>query len=200
MSRTHARLATAVDALDAATTLALGFAQDPVWGAWAFPDPTDRVARLVEYWAPFVNAGLKYDGVWLTPGVGAVAVWVPPGQPDMDADDEAAAVSAVERLCGDRVPRMLQAFDLFESNHQTLGEPHWYLSLLATHPDHRGQGLGMALVAAPLDLVDQTHLPAYLESTNDANLARYGRAGFVERARFDLPEGPTVTTMWRTAR
>jgi hypothetical protein len=44
-------------------------------------------------------------------------------------------------------------------------------------------------------------MPAYLESSNPANLDRYRRLGFVERGEFSLPaDGPTVTTMWRTAR
>ncbi len=58
----------------------------------------------------------------------------------------------------------------------------------------------MSLVAEQLAVVDEQGLGAYLESTNDANLARYGRAGFVRFGAFDLAQGPTVTTMWRPAR
>jgi len=46
-----------------------------------------------------------------------------------------------------------------------------------------------------------THFPAYLESSNPKNLERYGRLGFEPLAEFSMPDGgPTVTTMWRTAR
>jgi hypothetical protein len=44
-------------------------------------------------------------------------------------------------------------------------------------------------------------MPAYLESTNPANLPRYERLGFVRVGAFTLPGGgPTVDTMWRAAR
>ena len=98
-----------------------------------------------------------------------------------------------------REPELLETYDRFATAHPH-DPPHWYLSLLATHPDHRGRGLGVALVQDHLDAVDDAHLPAYLESTNDQNLARYGRLGFERHGSFAAPDGPTVTTMWRAAR
>jgi GNAT superfamily N-acetyltransferase len=199
VSRTTARLATAAEADAVARTLALSFSTDPVWGSWAFPDPGDRVERLTRYWAPFVAAGLKYDGVWTTDDGGAVAIWVPPGVAEMDADDEAATATMLAEVCGARAAQFFETYDRFEGAHP-LEDPFWYLSLLATHPDHRGRGLGMAMVEDHLETVDAAHVPAYLESTNDGNLARYGRVGFAPYGSFDVPAGPTVTTMWRPAR
>jgi hypothetical protein len=40
-------------------------------------------------------------------------------------------------------------------------------------------------------------MPAYLESTNPANLKRYESVGFQERERLTMPSGAVVTTMWR---
>ena len=45
----------------------------------------------------------------------------------------------------------------------------WYLSLLGTHPDHRGHGFGMRLLAENLKVVDTERTPAFLESTNPIN-------------------------------
>jgi uncharacterized protein YdhG (YjbR/CyaY superfamily)/ribosomal protein S18 acetylase RimI-like enzyme len=193
------RLATEADVADVVGTLAAGFAADPVWGLWAFPDSTDRAGLLVDYWRPFVDAGLRYDGVFMTPHAEAVSVWIPPGVPEMDDENEAAFEAVVTRLLGDRAPLLHGAFEAFEAN-RPKDVPHWYLSLLATHPDHRGKGLGMRLVADVLARVDGTHLPAHLESTNPANEARYERAGFQRSGAFTIPSGPTVTTMWRPAR
>lgn len=198
MNKLEWRVARRSDASAAVRTLAAAFADDPVWGSWAFPDVPERAAKLKAYWPPYVDAALKYDGVFMTPGAEAVAVWVPPGVPEMDHEDEAALESMVLRLFGDRAPLLFGAYEAFEGN-RAKQPPHWYLSLLATHPDHRGKGLGMQLVAEVLARVDAEHLPAYLESTNPANEARYESAGFRPRDTFTIPQGPGVTTMWRAA-
>ena len=85
----------------------------------------------------------------------------------------------------------------FEAAHPS-EQPHYYLSLLGTHPEQRGHGLGMALLAENLERTDAEGLPAYLESSNLANNARYERLGFRQVGEFTTPGGErTVTTMWR---
>jgi len=196
MSRTGLRIGTPADVPYVAHVLALAFADDPVWGAWTFPAASDRVGPGERYWLPYVDAALKYDGIHLTADGGAVAIWVPPGVAEMDDEDEAATERMLAEVLPGRESQLLEAYERFEESHPR-EEPHWYLSLLATHPDHRGHGLGVALVAEHLATVDAAHVPAYLESTNDANLARYERLGFQRHGSFALPDGPTVTTMWR---
>jgi len=195
------RLAQTSDVDHVVATLAVSFADDPLWGEWAFPGPADRVPALSRHWAVFVRAGLKYDGVILSPGGEAVAVWIPPGVPEMDADDEALLASSTESVFGAAAPLAFDLYDRFAQARPTSPE-HWCLSLLATSPDHRGGGLGMRLVEDFLVRVDLQHQPAYLESTNPANLARYRRAGFQRHGSFSPPDRPgvstpAVTTMWR---
>jgi GNAT superfamily N-acetyltransferase len=188
-----------IDAVSA--TLALGFADDPVWGTWAFPDVPDRgrrVDRLRAFWRPFVAAAVAYEGLLTAPGCSAVALWVPPGVDEVDPANAAVAAEVVAEVCGDRAPLVEAGFAAFEDS-KPAGE-YWYLSLLATHPDHRGQGLGMALVGDQLARLDAQGAASYLESTNPVNLRRYERAGFVLHGAFDLPHGPTVDTMWRDPR
>jgi ribosomal protein S18 acetylase RimI-like enzyme len=97
----------------------------------------------------------------------------------------------------DRVVSLLGRFDAAHPR----AEPHHYLSLLGTHPDHRGAGHGMRLLADNLERIDSEGMPAYLESTNPANNHRYGRVGFEVMGSFEgyLP-GTAITTMWRPAR
>lgn len=179
-------------------TLALGFATDPVWGDWAFPgiDPVDRVPLQRSFWETAVRAAVRYDGIRMTPNAEAVAVWVPPGVAELNPEEEAAATEAVTRVCGAQAPAVLEAFSRFEAAMPAETE-HWYLSLLATHPDHRGQGLGMRLVGETLAECDAAGIPAYLESTNPVNLDRYRRAGFEVFGGFEVPDGPRVDQMWR---
>ena len=77
--------------------------------------------------------------------------------------------------------------------------PHFYLSLLATHPDHAGHGHGVGLVAANLAEMDagDPPAPAFLESSNPRNLARYERLGFRPTREVELIAGLTGTQMWR---
>jgi len=68
-------------------------------------------------------------------------------------------------------------------------------------PDHRGHGHGMRLLAETLERIDAEGHPAYLESTNPANNARYEGVGFEARGSFEgYTPGSAVTTMWRPAR
>ena len=95
---------------------------------------------------------------------------------------------------------MLTLLDRFDASHPR-DTPHYYLSLLGTHPDHRGQGKGMGLLAANLALIDKQGFPAYLESSNRDNDHRYERLGFVKVGEFAAPGGgPTVACMWRDRR
>ena len=192
------RLATPADQAQVVETLAFGFADDPVWGLWAMPSGSDRAALLTEYWQPFVRSAISYQGIWMTGAGEAVALWVPPGVPEFDDEGEAAFAEIVPRLCGDRASLVFEGFEMFERSRPT--EHHWYLSLLATHPDHRGHGWGMALVADRLAVLDEAGLAAYLESTNPGNIARYRRAGFEPIGSFTLPQGPNVDRMWRPGR
>jgi GNAT superfamily N-acetyltransferase len=100
-------------------------------------------------------------------------------------------------MMGDGAARVLDTFEHFEAAHPRESE-HFYLSLLGTHPDHRGKGIGMGLLAENLRRIDAEGTPAFLESSNPANDHRYERLGFVRCGAFELGEdGPVVTQMWR---
>jgi predicted GNAT family acetyltransferase len=59
----------------------------------------------------------------------------------------------------------------------------------------------MALLAENLRRIDEEGMPAYLESSNPANDARYERAGFRRTGEFTTPDDTrTVATMWREPR
>lgn len=57
-------------------------------------------------------------------------------------------------------------------------KPHLYLALLAIDPACQGQGFASALVRPMLQRLDETRLPAYLETQNLKNVAMYRRFGF----------------------
>jgi GNAT superfamily N-acetyltransferase len=197
---TSFRATTAADFPAVAETLGRAFENDPVWG-WAFEDPEIERKRdaLATVFGFLAEAALDHGWVRATDGVEAVALWIPPGKPEMSPADEARFPEVVAAACNPtsarRVADLMEAFD---RNHPH-GPPHFYLSLLATHPDHAGNGLGMALVADNLAEIDAAGSPAFLESTNPANIPRYERAGFRPDREAELLDGFGVTQMWRRA-
>jgi GNAT superfamily N-acetyltransferase len=176
--------------------LSLAFYNDPVW-AWAFPDPAHRIEHYRSWWGLFVQTALPRGSIWMTEDGGAAALWVPPGEPELSEEAEARVEPMLRELLGahaDAVLVLLERFDACHPNHA----PHHYLSLLGTHPDHRGQGKGMALPRENLERIDEGALPAYLESTNPVNHRRYEGVGFVAVDEFSAPDGgPSVACMWR---
>jgi GNAT superfamily N-acetyltransferase len=90
--------------------------------------------------------------------------------------------------------------ELFDAAHPH-EEPHHYLTLLGTDPAQRGRGLGLALLATTLALVDEAGTAAYLEASNPANVPLSERSAFAPESSFRLgDDGPEVVTMWRPAR
>jgi GNAT superfamily N-acetyltransferase len=128
----------------------------------------------------------------------AVALWIPPGGTELSDELDAACRALVTAsLEPGAAARMFELWDRFEANHPR-DVPHAYLSLLATHADHRGKGAGQRLLAENLERWDAVGVPAYLESTNPGNDHRYERAGFRRIGGFTavLDDAP-VSTMWR---
>ena len=81
-----------------------------------------------------------------------------------------------------------------------LDEPHWYLAVIGVDAAHQGRGLGSKLMKDALERCDHEGLPAYLESTNPANLTLYERHGFRAAGEIRIGDGPIVTPMLRPAR
>ena len=186
------------DMVAATETITLAFATDPVWSR-AFARRDGRPDHLPAFWRLWLDGARRYDWVWMTDGAEAVSVWIPPGGTDLSADQEAAFERLAEDALGpDGAAYLEGVMACFEAAHPREA-PHYYLSLLGTHPAYRGRGIGMALLEDNLGRIDALEAPAYLESSNPANDHRYERLGFVRRGQFTLPEqGPVVTTMWRT--
>ncbi len=179
------RVVTEAQADEVTELLALAFHDDPTWG-WAFPDADRRLEHHRIWWSLFVDSAVPHGRVWMTRDGGAAAVWVPPGEPELGAEAEARVEPLLRDLLGSHADDVLALLERFDHHHPH-DRPHYYLSLLGTHPDHRGQGKGMGLLAANLAQIDELEMPAYLESSNRANDHRYARHGFVEVAEFAAP-------------
>jgi ribosomal protein S18 acetylase RimI-like enzyme len=112
-------------------------------------------------------------------------------------EQEAAYERLIGELAGPRAAEVMELDERFEAVHPH-ERPHYYLPLLGTHPDHRGRGLGMRLLAHNLAQFDAEGVPTYLESTDSANDHRYEGLGFVKVGEIPTPDGShTAALMWR---
>jgi len=193
------RRASAADTDTVTAIITLAFARDPLW-AHAMARPDRGTAHHAEFWRLSIEGALRYPWTWLTSGGEATSIWIPPGGTEMTPEQEQRLAELASERLGPSAGAYLELVSRFDAAHPR-AEPHYYLSLLGTHPDHRGKGIGMRLLAHDLELIDAEHVPAYLESSNPANNHRYASAGFEPHGEFGYPGGgPVVTTMWRPAR
>ncbi len=118
----------------------------------------------------------------------------------MGVSDIAKQAPSAIRLFGTRLPVALRALDETDKVHPS--EPHWYLALLGTDPDHQGKGYGTAAISPVLDICDRDGTPAYLESSKEQNVPFYERHGFEVTSTLDLSKGkgPRLWLMWREPR
>jgi GNAT superfamily N-acetyltransferase len=194
-----ARRATEADVDLVTDVVTLAFAHDPLWSrALARPDGSRGHER--GFWRMLVAGCLGSDWTWIAGSGQAVSVWITPGGNEMtEAQAARLAQLALDELGAEGAASHRQLLERFEEARPPV--PHYYLSILGTHPAHRGKGVGMRLLGHDLALVDAAHQPAYLESTNPANLSHYRGVGFEPLGSFTFPGGgPVVTTMWRPAR
>lgn len=187
--------AAAGEALQVVDVIAEAFLHDPTW-SWAFPNPEARR----RWWEVSVEGALRYPWVLRTGGYEAVSVWIPPDGTELSPDQEERVPEILRELIATREPEVMELLRRFGDAHPR-HEPHYYLSLLATADEHRGRGLGVALLAENLARIDSEGRPAYLESSNPANNHRYEKLGFAAVVTFQAPGGgPIVTGMWRRGR
>lgn len=192
MVQEEVRLAREADLDRVIDTLWLAFGEDPLWH-WVFPEHVE----LEPWWRLLIGSAMRHGWVWILGDFASASVWIPPGRDELTRGEEDGLQGLFDGLLGARAGDAMKLLERFDASHPR-DTPHYYLSILGTHPAHRGQGLGMSLLAHNLRLIDEEGMPAYLESTNPANDRRYEGVGFERVGEFSTPDGQhTVSTMWR---
>jgi ribosomal protein S18 acetylase RimI-like enzyme len=191
------RKATLADAPRLAQALASAFQDDPVI-AWIFPDERRR-RRVLPAFMEFRLRELAFphDEVWMTVDGAAAAVWLPPpGRWQLSRPQRLRLLPPLVRFLGLRTASILGGLDRMEEGHPS-DPSHWYLFILGTEQAAQGRGLGSALLAQVLTRIDADGMPVYLESSNERNIALYGRHGFEMTGEVAIPGGPRIWPMWR---
>ena len=181
--------------LGAVDTIVAAFAADPVERSGS--TPTSEV--YARWFPPFAasSGGKAFDErtAWRLGDLSAVALWLPPGvEPDGDAIGGLLAESVdLEQARGHlRHPR---ADGRPVTRPIRTGTCAW----LAVTPEHQGSGLGGHLLRCCLEVVDETQLPAYLETPNPRTVPFYERHGFQVVGVAQVGACPPLTLMLRVA-
>jgi hypothetical protein len=174
--------ATAADRDGVVRTVVAAFVADPAF-RYFFPD--DTYPELVATFAGWLfDKRVDRGSIWVVSGGASVAMWDAPGESrtprPLDLPPEALA-----RLTG---------YDN-AVHHELPDEEHWYLGVLATHPDHAGQRLGRHVLQPGLEAATASGLPAYLETSTSKNESIYERAGW--RTTATTPVGQLLVRVMR---
>ncbi|KAI8824206.1 acyl-CoA N-acyltransferase [Fimicolochytrium jonesii] len=126
----------------------------------------------------------------------AYAIWIKPLTKDeVEQMMEKAKVDDPNEPVDTAVNKEFKAAfmkEMFASHGRLMGDRmHWYLRLIATHPDHQGIGAGAVLIDWGLQKAREDSMPAYLESSA-AGYPVYIHKGFREIGKMTVDESTSL--------
>jgi ribosomal protein S18 acetylase RimI-like enzyme len=193
----HVRGAQLDDHAALTEVLARAFDDDPVL-RWVFPGTRNRDRYGGQFFRWSLWRCADQNVTWTTDGLAGAAIWALPDRWQVTISELARLTRWTGRGVAWRMPLVMWGLSTVERKHPP--DRHLYLAVLGVDPALQRGGVGSALLAPGLELCDREGLPAYLETGNERNLAFYGRHGFRETGRLELPHGPPVWLMRRDPR
>jgi GNAT superfamily N-acetyltransferase len=173
------RTATAEDRAEVVATAVAAFANDPALRHF-FPD--ERYPQQAEaFFGYLFDKRVGHGTVWVTERCEATAMWSPPAN-SVSADNHqraAESYAAMEAAVGADAAQRLRVYNDEVDEHLPGDGSCWYLGVLATHPDQTGHRYGAKVMRESLD---QIAGPAFLETTQPANVNYYESLGWTVTA------------------
>lgn len=185
-----------------ADDLSAAFASDPLFDWFIRADARREAERLNFFRMLLAAIGLPDGEVSRPEPGGAASIWIPSEKlGPTPLLDELRSLPAILAATGfGRFGRLAAMRKAMDANHP-MDRPHAYLWFLGVRPEAQGLGVGSRLLSANLAKVDAAGLPAFLESSNAANVPLYRRHGFEVIKEYRPAEGaPPIFAMWRDAR
>jgi GNAT superfamily N-acetyltransferase len=175
----------------AIATIVSAFGDDPV-ERWLWPETQAYVTHFPKFVAAFGGPAFRDETAWMLGEFSAVALWLAPGsEPDGEAIVDVLSESVSPEKHADSFA-VLEQMDLHHPEYA-----HWYLPWLGVSHAMQGAGLGGELLARCLAIVDESHLPTYLETPNPRTIPLYERHGFQVTAAAQAGACPPITLMLR---
>jgi ribosomal protein S18 acetylase RimI-like enzyme len=175
-------------------TLVVAFTADPV-ERWLYPEAHEYLRHFPAFLSAFAGKAFAQQTVWGLGACAGVAVWLPP---HVDVDGDAVVQVLAETVAPEKLDDTFAVLGQMDDAHPKF--PHWYLPWFGVDAAVQARGLGGELMTHCLRVVDNDHLPAYLDSPNPRNLSFYERHGFVVSGEAQAGTCPPIVSMLRAAR
>ena len=186
--------ATPAEVEPAVEVLVRAFRTDPSL-RWCYPDDLQYHTHFPHFVRAFAGKAYEHGTAYCAEGYAGAALWLPPG---VHPDDDALTAVLERSVRPEDKPTVFAVFEQMETYHP--GEPHWYLPLIGVDPVHQRKGYGSALLEPVLTICDRERMPAYLESSNPANVPFYEAHGFAVLGTVRVEGSPPVLPMVRKPR
>ena len=171
-------------------SLAVAYEANPLV-RWMFADNLS-LPRLISLFCALVRLGIREGQVYRSLDGEGAAIWFPPLE-STGGPDVAGGTSEWSSR------RRAAALGVLAAARPA--ERHFYLDAVGVVPTQRRRGVASGLLAPVLAQCDGDGIPAYLENSDPANIAFYGRNGFVEIGPLPMPVGcPPIVAMRRSPR
>ncbi len=175
------------------------FRTDPQF-CWFLRDDTRREAARLRFMKMLLKEIALPTGEVTRPASGgAVSIWIPSEAlgPNSLLQELRVFPTILGATGFGRIGRLAAMRRIMDDLHP-MEQPHAYLWFLGVRPEAQGLGVGSRMLKAGLAKVDAQGLPAYLESSNAANVPLYRRYGFEVTQEFRArPDAPPAWAMWR---
>ena len=171
--------------------LTLGFSADPFM-RWLYPEPDAFLKHFPRVMNFFGGRSFDHGAAFRNDDCTAAVLWLPP---DVHPDENNLIACFEETVAPEKHAALFATFEQMDKFHPAA--PCWHLAFIAVDPSRQGKGMGSALLQASLEQCDVDQRPAYLESTNPANLSLYKRFGFEQTGLIETGDAPPLFPMLR---
>ena len=176
--------------------LGRAFFDDPV-SMYLFPDERRRQAGFAGFSGLAIDAFGSSAHVLTNDAVQGAAIWQLPSPQPPGLLVQLRMGIHMAWLIRAGMGRAIRLGEFMSEHH--LHEPHYYLAAIGTDPSFQGKGIGSALIQPVLERCDKERLPAYLESSKRENIPFYNKHGFEVVEELQIPDGPRLWPMIRSA-
>jgi len=155
----------------AGQALAQAFFNYPVF-TYVFPEISERERELPLLLQSFVHYGIMHGEVYATsPDLEGVAVWLPPGYPGGYLITPQVSKAALQRMA-------YWGSQVYPIRKRYVPRDHWFLEFIGVIPEFQGRGYASILLASMLAMINEQHLPCYLDTELEKNVTLYQHFGF----------------------